>query len=267
MTRMIGAARAPGCNPRMGELTERLRAAPSYPYERWRRRARATPRSRWETRQALPEAPVERRRRRQLRGGAGRGLRPARPERRRQDDDDRRAHHAGQADRRARPRWPASTSPRDPVRAPQRRLAVVPQRSNLDRSLSIRQNLLFHAALPRRPGGTSAPAAPTSCSSSSASPTGPTTRSTSFSGGQAQRIMIARALMHAPEVLFLDEPTTGLDPPARLFVWDRIRDLSERGVTIVILTTHDMDEAATLADRVGHHGPRQAARPRHARTR
>jgi ABC-2 type transport system ATP-binding protein len=56
--------------------------------------------------------------------------------------------------------------------------------------------------------------------------------------------------MHAPEVLFLDEPTTGLDPAARLFVWDRVRDLKARGVTIV-LTTHDMDEAAELADRVG----------------
>jgi ABC-2 type transport system ATP-binding protein len=71
-----------------------------------------------------------------------------------------------------------------------------------------------------------------------------------FSGGQAQRVMVARALMHAPEVLFLDEPTTGLDPAARLFVWDRVRDLKARGVTIV-LTTHDMDEAAELADRVG----------------
>jgi ABC-2 type transport system ATP-binding protein len=71
-----------------------------------------------------------------------------------------------------------------------------------------------------------------------------------FSGGQAQRVMIARALMHQPQVLFLDEPTTGLDPAARLFVWDRLRELRERGVT-VILTTHDMHEAATLAARVG----------------
>ena len=66
----------------------------------------------------------------------------------------------------------------------------------------------------------------------------------------AQRLIIARALMHAPQVLFLDEPSTGLDPQARLFVWDRIRELRDRGVTVV-LTTHDMDEAAELADRVG----------------
>jgi ABC-2 type transport system ATP-binding protein len=56
--------------------------------------------------------------------------------------------------------------------------------------------------------------------------------------------------MHAPRVLFMDEPTTGLDPAARLFVWDRVAAMKSRGVTIV-LTTHDMDEAATLADRVG----------------
>jgi ABC-type multidrug transport system ATPase subunit len=55
--------------------------------------------------------------------------------------------------------------------------------------------------------------------------------------------------MHEPQVLFLDEPTTGLDPAARLFVWDRLRELRERGVTLV-LTTHDMHEATELAERV-----------------
>src|SRR5256885_12789279 len=70
------------------------------------------------------------------------------------------------------------------------------------------------------------------------------------SGGQAQRVMIARALMHRPRVMFLDEPSTGLDPQARLFVHDRITELREEGVTVV-LTTHDMDEAAKLSDRVG----------------
>ena len=66
----------------------------------------------------------------------------------------------------------------------------------------------------------------------------------------AQRLLIARALMHAPQVIFLDEPSTGLDPQARLFVWDRVRELRDGGVTVV-LTTHDMDEAAALTDRVG----------------
>ncbi len=62
--------------------------------------------------------------------------------------------------------------------------------------------------------------------------------------------MIARALMHRPKVLFLDEPSTGLDPQARLFVHDRVAALHADGVTVV-LTTHDMDEAQKLCDRVG----------------
>ncbi len=71
-----------------------------------------------------------------------------------------------------------------------------------------------------------------------------------LSGGQSQRVMIARGLMHRPEVLFLDEPTTGLDPQARLFVHDQVLQLRSEGVT-VMLTTHDMEEAAKLSDRVG----------------
>src|SRR5262249_24946819 len=88
-----------------------------------------------------------------------------------------------------------------------------------------------------------------------------------FSGGQAQRLMIARALMHDPQVLFLDEPSTGLDPQARLFVWDRIRDQRQRNVT-VLMTTHDMDEATELADRVGimDHGKLLALDPPEALT-
>ena len=135
----------------------------------------------------------------------------------------------------------------DPVAA-RRVLGVVPQQNNLDRSLSVRQNLLFHASyhgIPRarrnrladtlleqfgladRPGG----------------------RPDDFSGGQIQRMMIARALMHAPSVLFLDEPSTGLDPAARLFLWEKVAELKDAGTTVVI-TTHDMDEAAHLSDRV-----------------
>jgi ABC-2 type transport system ATP-binding protein len=70
-----------------------------------------------------------------------------------------------------------------------------------------------------------------------------------FSGGMSQRLMIARALMHRPDVLFLDEPTNNLDPQSRLFLWDRIRDLNQRGLTI-LLTTHDMDEADRLCERI-----------------
>ncbi|HEX9336416.1 MAG TPA: ABC transporter ATP-binding protein [Pseudonocardiaceae bacterium] len=128
-------------------------------------------------------------------------------------------------------------------------LAVVPQRNNLDRSLNIRQNLLFHAAYHgvgraernRRADeilermGLAAQA---------------NARIDFVSGGQSQRVMIARALMHQPKVMFLDEPSTGLDPQARLFVHERVAELHEDGVTVV-LTTHDMDEAAKLCDRVG----------------
>jgi ABC-2 type transport system ATP-binding protein len=136
----------------------------------------------------------------------------------------------------------------DPVRA-RRLVGVVPQRNNLDRSLSVRQNLLFHAAYHGVPA-----AERTRRADALLEEFGLAERADEkvdfFSGGQAQRMMVARALMHAPQVLFMDEPTTGLDPAARLFVWDRVRDLRARGVT-VLLTTHDMDEAAALADRVG----------------
>jgi ABC-2 type transport system ATP-binding protein len=137
---------------------------------------------------------------------------------------------------------------RDPVRARQQ-LAVVPQRSNLDRSISIRDNLVFHAAyhgVPAREREQRADELLEQFGLLDRAGDKPDF----FSGGQSQRVMIARALMHAPRVLFLDEPTTGLDPAARLFVWDRLRELRDSDVTL-ILTTHDMDEAALLADRVG----------------
>jgi ABC-2 type transport system ATP-binding protein len=136
----------------------------------------------------------------------------------------------------------------DPVAA-RRLLAVVPQRNNLDRSLSIRQNLLFHAAYHGVPAAERARRAKELLEEFGLAGRADD-KPDMFSGGQAQRVMVARALMHAPQVLFLDEPTTGLDPAARLFVWDRVAALKARGVTIV-LTTHDMDEAAALADRVG----------------
>jgi ABC-2 type transport system ATP-binding protein len=128
-------------------------------------------------------------------------------------------------------------------------LAVVPQRNNLDRSLSIRDNLIFHAAYHGVPASVRARRADELLDQFGLLERAKT-KPEFFSGGQTQRVMIARALMHAPRVLFLDEPTTGLDPAARLFVWDRLRELQQSGVTL-LLTTHDMDEAAALADRVG----------------
>lgn len=70
-----------------------------------------------------------------------------------------------------------------------------------------------------------------------------------LSGGQRQRFSIATALVHSPRVFFLDEPTTGLDPQARRNLWDLVREVRDRGVT-VIMTTHYMDEAELLCDRV-----------------
>lgn len=70
-----------------------------------------------------------------------------------------------------------------------------------------------------------------------------------LSGGQRQRFSIAAALVHDPKVFFLDEPTTGLDPQARRNLWDLIREVRDRGVSVV-MTTHYMDEAEILCDRI-----------------
>jgi len=136
----------------------------------------------------------------------------------------------------------------EPARA-RAALAVVPQRNNLDRSLTLRQNLVFHARyhlVRRRVAEARADDLLDRFGLASEAGEG----ADHLSGGQAQRVMIARALMHTPQVLFLDEPSTGLDPASRLFVWERVRELRVAGTTVVV-TTHDMHEAATVCDRVG----------------
>lgn len=135
----------------------------------------------------------------------------------------------------------------DPIGAKQR-IGVVPQRANVDRSLRVGEILTYHAAyhgVPRRERVARA--------HTLLEELGLEKRAKEkvdlFSGGLQQRVMLARALMHEPDVLFLDEPTNNLDPQTRLFVWDRIRALHERGITI-LLTTHDMEEADRLCDRI-----------------
>ncbi|WJK38508.1 ABC transporter ATP-binding protein [Solwaraspora sp. WMMA2056] len=128
------------------------------------------------------------------------------------------------------------------------RFAVVPQYNNLDRSLTPRQNLLYHAAyhgVRRSERLRRAQRLLTEFGLERQADS----RVDFFSGGMAQRLMIARALMHDPRVVFLDEPTNGLEPQARLLIRTRIRQLRERGVTVV-LTSHEMGEVAELADRV-----------------
>jgi len=135
----------------------------------------------------------------------------------------------------------------DPV-AVKLRIAVVPQLSNLDRTLTAMENLTFHAAyfgMGRRERRERA--------RELLGRLGLAGREdehvNKYSGGMAQRLMIARALMHEPHLLILDEPTTGLDPQSRLFLWDTIAGLRAAGTTL-ILTTHDMAEADRLCDRI-----------------
>ena len=136
---------------------------------------------------------------------------------------------------------------RDPI-AIKQRIAVVPQQSNLDRSLRVREILTFHAAyhsVGRKERETRADALLDELGLGERK----NEKVNRYSGGMAQRLMIARALMHSPDVLFLDEPTNNLDPQSRLFLWDRIRSLNQQGLTI-LLTTHDMDEADRLCERI-----------------
>jgi ABC-2 type transport system ATP-binding protein len=127
-------------------------------------------------------------------------------------------------------------------------IGVVPQRPNADMSLNVMENLQFHAAY----FGISFDVA-TKRAHELLERLGLSAKANAklneLSGGQQQRLMIVRALMHEPEIIFLDEPTVGLDPQARLDLWEILRDLHNRGRTIV-MTTHYMDEADRLCDRL-----------------
>ena len=136
---------------------------------------------------------------------------------------------------------------REPA-AVKRRLGVVPQEENLDPDLTPWENLLVFARyfdIPRVEARRRA--------AELLEFVGLTPRAGSpldeLSGGMKRRLLIARALLNRPELLVLDEPTTGLDPQARHLVWQRLRTLKAQGVTQV-LTTHYMEEAAHLCNRI-----------------
>jgi ABC-2 type transport system ATP-binding protein len=128
------------------------------------------------------------------------------------------------------------------------RIGVVPQRANPDKSLTVRENLVFHAAYFGIARGV-AEARATQLLETFSLADRAGAQVEHLSGGQQQRLMVMRALMHDPQVLFLDEPTGGLDPQARLALWDILRDLHAQGHTI-IMSTHYMEEADQLCQRV-----------------
>jgi ABC-2 type transport system ATP-binding protein len=136
---------------------------------------------------------------------------------------------------------------RDTKRA-KRRIAVVPQVRNLDRDLTVREVLTYHGRYFGLPAAEREARADRLLGELAIADKA-SGKPANLSGGQQQRLMIARALMHDPEVLLLDEPTTGLDPQARRLLWDTLRSLHERGTTF-ILTTHYMDEADRLCERL-----------------
>ena len=126
-------------------------------------------------------------------------------------------------------------------------IGVVPQLNNLDRYITARENLVLHARMHGM-----APAAYNRRIDELLELTGLSSRRDdfpdAFSGGMQRRLVVARALLHNPLVLFLDEPTTGLDPQSRRAVWEYIEGLKEK--MTIFLTTHYMDEADTLCDRI-----------------
>ena len=128
------------------------------------------------------------------------------------------------------------------------RLGVVPQADTLDMELTVRENLMIYSRyfdLSWREGARRADELLEFVQLKERS----RDKVDELSGGMKRRLTIARALINSPELLLLDEPTTGLDPQARHLVWDRLYRLKQRGVTLV-LTTHYMDEAEQLCDRL-----------------
>ena len=132
--------------------------------------------------------------------------------------------------------------------AVKRRIGVVSQSNTLDRALTVWENLYYHGrffGVPRREARRRADELLQQFSLAERA----SSMVFQLSGGLAQRLMIARALVHKPDVLFLDEPTSGIDPQTRINLWRILQDLHGDGQTI-LLTTHYMEEADQLCERV-----------------
>jgi ABC-2 type transport system ATP-binding protein len=127
-------------------------------------------------------------------------------------------------------------------------MGVVPQENTLDRSLTVYENLYFHGRYFGMAPGEAKRRANIVLGQFRLDDRA-SSEVAALSGGMAQRLMVARSVMHRPKILFLDEPTAGLDPQSRLALWEILGELHERGQTI-LLTTHYMEEADQLCDRV-----------------
>jgi lipooligosaccharide transport system ATP-binding protein len=139
----------------------------------------------------------------------------------------------------------------DPVkdeRAIKAQIGVVPQETNLDSVISVQENLLVYARYFGISSGEARKRAEELLEFVQLADRADW-HIESLSGGMKRRLLVARALMNRPHLMVLDEPTTGLDPQARHLVWERLRELKRRGVTLVI-TTHYMEEASQLCDRL-----------------
>jgi lipooligosaccharide transport system ATP-binding protein len=133
-------------------------------------------------------------------------------------------------------------------RAHRARIGLVPQDNNLDPDLSVRQNLEVYGryfSLPPGPIAERIPALLAFMQLAERIDAGVN----QLSGGMKRRLVLARALISDPELVILDEPTTGLDPQARVMIWKRLLDLRRQGKTL-LLTTHYMDEAQRLCDEI-----------------
>ena len=136
---------------------------------------------------------------------------------------------------------------RHPVAAKQV-IGVVPQTNTLDRSLTVFENLYFHGRFFGMNARTARAEATRRLDQFRLADRA-TQPVAALSGGMAQRLMVARAIMHRPATVFLDEPTAGLDPQSRLALWEVLGELHREGQTI-LLTTHYMEEADQLCDRL-----------------